>query len=38
MLTHEAGEKNLKKAKKEIDRLSFIKGESVHIRVEEGNL
>jgi homoserine dehydrogenase len=38
MLTHEASEKNLKKAKSEIDKLSFIKGESVHIRVEEGNL
>ena len=38
MLTHEAGEKDLKKAKSVIDKLSFIKGESVHIRVEEGNL
>ncbi len=38
MLTHEAGEKNLKKAKEEIDKLPFIKGESVHIRIEEGNL
>jgi homoserine dehydrogenase len=38
ILTHEANEKNLKKAKSEIDKLSFIKGESVHIRVEEGNL
>jgi homoserine dehydrogenase len=38
ILTHEAAEKNLKKAKNEIDKLSFIKGESVHIRVEEGNL
>lgn len=38
MLTHEASEKNLKKAKSVIDKLSFIKGESVHIRVEEGNL
>ncbi len=38
MLTHEAGEKNLKKAKNIIDKQSFIKGESVHIRVEDGNL
>ncbi|MCX5799107.1 MAG: homoserine dehydrogenase [Proteobacteria bacterium] len=38
MLTHEAIEKNLKKAKTEIDRSPFIKGESVHIRIEEGNL
>jgi homoserine dehydrogenase len=38
MLTHEASENNLKKAKVEIDRLPFIKGESVHIRIEEGNL
>lgn len=38
MLTHEANEKNLKKAKSVIDKQSFIKGESVHIRVEEGNL
>jgi homoserine dehydrogenase len=38
ILTHEAGEKNLKQAKGKIDKLSFIKGESVHIRVEEGNL
>ena len=35
MLTHEANEKNLKKAKAEIDKQRFIKGESVHIRVEE---
>lgn len=38
MLTHEAGEKELRKAKEEIDRLPFIEGESVHIRIEEGNL
>ncbi len=38
MLTHGAIEKNLKKAKTEIDRSPFIKGESVHIRIEEGNL
>lgn len=37
MLTHEAVEKNLKMAKVEIDRLPFIKGESVHIRIEEGD-
>ena len=36
MLTHEAMEKNLKKAKAKIDREPFIKGESVHIRIEEG--
>lgn len=38
MLTHEASENNLKKAKVEIDQLPFIKGESVHIRIEEGSL
>lgn len=38
MVTHEATEKGLKKAKEEIDRLPFIKGDSVHIRIEEGNL
>jgi homoserine dehydrogenase len=38
ILTHEASEKNLKQAKGKIDKMSFIKGESVHIRVEEGNL
>jgi len=38
MLTHEASENNLKKAKIEIDQLPFIKGESIHIRIEEGNL
>jgi len=38
MLTHEASENNLKKAKVEIDRLPFIKGESIHSRIEEGNL
>lgn len=38
MLTHEANEKDLKKAKSTIDKQPFIKGESVHIRVEEGNL
>jgi homoserine dehydrogenase len=36
MLTHGASEKNLKKAKEVIDKQSFIKGESVRIRVEEG--
>jgi homoserine dehydrogenase len=36
MVTHEAVEKDLKHAKAEIDALSFIKGESVHIRIEEG--
>jgi homoserine dehydrogenase len=38
MVTHEAVEKDLKKAKKEVDSLPFVKGESVHIRIEEGNL
>jgi homoserine dehydrogenase len=38
MLTHEAIENNLKKAKAEIDRSPFTKGESVHIMIEEGNL
>ncbi len=37
MLTHEADEKSLRKAKDKIDKLPFIKGGSVHIRVEEGN-
>ena len=37
IVTHEAIEKSLKKAKAEIDKLSFVKGESVHIRIEEGN-
>jgi len=38
MLTYEATEENLKKAMAEIDRLPFIQGESVHIRIEEGGL
>ncbi|HBE45133.1 MAG TPA: homoserine dehydrogenase [Deltaproteobacteria bacterium] len=38
MLTHEAIEKNLKQAKREINKLPVIKGESVHIRIEEGML
>lgn len=36
MLTHEAVEKNLKKARTEIDKLAIVKGESVSIRIEEG--
>jgi homoserine dehydrogenase len=36
MLTYEATEEHLKKAKAEIDRLPFIQGESVHIRIEAG--
>jgi homoserine dehydrogenase len=36
MVTHEAIEKNLKEAKAEIDRLPFVRGESVHIRIEQG--
>jgi homoserine dehydrogenase len=38
MLTHEASEKNLKMAKIEIDQLPFIKGGSIHIRIEEGSV
>jgi homoserine dehydrogenase len=38
MLTHEAVERDLKAAKAEIDRSTFVKGESVHIRIEEGSL
>lgn len=38
MLTHEAMEQNLKKAKAAIDRLAVTKGESVSIRIEEGRL
>jgi homoserine dehydrogenase len=38
MLTHEAMEQNLKKAKAAIDRLAATKGESVSIRIEEGRL
>jgi homoserine dehydrogenase len=38
MLTHQAVERNLKKAKAEIDTLPDIMGESVHIRIEEGEL
>ncbi len=38
MVTHEAVEKDLKKAKEEIDALPFMAGESVRIRIEEGNL
>jgi homoserine dehydrogenase len=38
MLTHEAVEQNLKKAKAAIDRLAVTKGESVSIRIEEGRL
>jgi homoserine dehydrogenase len=36
MLTYEASEENMKRAKAEIDALPFIEGESVHIRIEEG--
>ena len=38
MLTHEAAEKSSRKAKAEIDRLPFIEGASVHIRIESGGL
>ncbi len=37
MVTHDATEDGLKKAKQEIDGSSFTKGQSVHIRIEEGN-
>jgi homoserine dehydrogenase len=37
ILTHEAIEKDLKNAKNEISSQPFVKGESVHIRIEEGN-
>jgi homoserine dehydrogenase len=36
MLTYEATERDLRKAKAKIDSLPFIEGESVHIRIEEG--
>jgi homoserine dehydrogenase len=35
ILTHEAIEKDLKKAQNEISKLPFVKGESIHIRIEE---
>ncbi len=38
MVTHDAPEDGLKKAKQAIDNSSFTKGQSVHIRIEEGNL
>lgn len=38
MLTHEAVEGNLKRAKNEIDNLKEVRDTSVHIRIEEGNL
>jgi homoserine dehydrogenase len=38
MLTYEATEENLRKAKAEIDGLAFTGAESVHIRIEEGEL
>jgi homoserine dehydrogenase len=38
MLTYEASEGSLKQAIEKIDRLSFIGGPSVHIRIEENNL
>ena len=37
MVTHDAPEDGLKKAKQDIDNSSFTKGQSVHIRIEEGN-
>ncbi len=38
MLTHEAVERNLKKATAAIDRLPFIRRGSIYIRIEEGGL
>jgi homoserine dehydrogenase len=38
MLTYEAPEGNLKKARKKIDELPFIGGPSVYMRIEEGDL
>lgn len=38
MLTYEAAEENLKKARAEIDSLPFLDGKSVHIRIEAGAL
>jgi homoserine dehydrogenase len=38
MLTYEASEGSLKQAIEKIDRLSFIGGPSVHMRIEEGDL
>ncbi len=38
MLTHEAAEGHLLEAKAEIDRLPFIGGASVHIRIEAGGI
>jgi homoserine dehydrogenase len=38
MLTHEAVERNLKKAAAVINRLPFIRGGSLYIRIEEGGL
>jgi homoserine dehydrogenase len=38
MLTHEAAEGPLLEAKTEIDRLPFIEGESLHIRIESGGM
>jgi len=38
MLTHEAVEHDLKKAKAAIDRLSIVRGGSIYIRIEEGGL
>ncbi len=37
MLTHEAKEGSLRKAKDEIDRLPFVKEESLYLRIEEGD-
>lgn len=38
MLTYEATEGNLRKAREKIDRLPFIGGPSVYLRIEENNL
>lgn len=36
MMTHEAYEKNVQRALKEIDRLDVVKGKTMFIRVEHG--
>jgi homoserine dehydrogenase len=38
MITYEASEENMRRAKEEIDGQSFVAGESLHMRIEEDNL
>jgi hypothetical protein len=38
MLTYEAPEGNLKRAREKIDQLAFIGGPSLYMRIEEGDL